>query len=96
MDENAILRVLMAVRFPMDVEGIERLTDLPEDTIEQAIRVLMRAGYVERSDCGATCSVCPLRNTCGFRNKKMWVITQRGKEALARYRQFILSNQQEE
>jgi len=94
MDENILLQVLRSVRFPMDVEGIERFTDLSRDTIEEAIRILQKSGYIERSDCGTTCSVCPLRSTCGFRDREMWVITQKGISLLMKYRQKVLKGEE--
>ncbi len=82
-EEDIFVWILRALRFPKDIDGLERYLDFDRHTIEWALEVLERRGYIRPSKCETTCSVCPIRDSCSFRKSKMWEITRKGMEYLS-------------
>ncbi len=84
MDERDIfIWILRALRFPKDMDGLERYLDFDRKTIEWAIKILEERGYIKPSKCDTTCSACPLRDSCSFRKSTMWEITPKGRQYLS-------------
>ncbi|HEY65073.1 MAG TPA: MarR family transcriptional regulator [Caldilineae bacterium] len=88
---NPLVRVLQAITHggPRSTSDLARELGVSKETLRRMLTTLASRGYIRRnvSTCESRCNQCSLRRTCFTSDTSFWLLSEKGREAIAKERE---------